>query len=79
MIKKLKYKLSLTNAMAKIKMLVEGYRCERCEHEWMPRSKSEEEPRVCPKCKSPYWDRPKTDRSEVARKAWETRRKQNKV
>ncbi len=30
-------------------------RCERCGHEWVPRQK-DEEPRVCPKCKSPYWD-----------------------
>jgi hypothetical protein len=33
-----------------------GCRC-RCGHEWLPRSG--EKPRVCPKCKSPYWDRPK--------------------
>lgn len=32
-----------------------GARC-RCGHEWIPRG---EKPRVCPKCKSPYWDRPK--------------------
>jgi len=35
-----------------------GYRCERCGHEWLPRNK-DEAPRVCPKCKSPYWDRPR--------------------
>ena len=35
-----------------------GYRCERCEHEWVPRN-FEREPLVCPKCKSPYWDRPR--------------------
>lgn len=35
-----------------------GYRCERCEHEWLPRDK-DKEPRVCPKCKSPYWDTPR--------------------
>lgn len=33
-----------------------GCRC-RCGHEWLPRG--EERPTVCPKCKSPYWDRPK--------------------
>lgn len=37
-----------------------GYQCERCGHEWVPRNK-DEEPRVCPKCKSPYWDRPRKD------------------
>lgn len=31
-------------------------RC-RCGHEWLPRN--DEKPRVCPKCKSPNWDRPK--------------------
>jgi len=36
---------------------LQGYRC-RCGHEWMPRNK-DERPRVCPKCKSPNWDRPK--------------------
>jgi predicted Zn-ribbon and HTH transcriptional regulator len=33
-----------------------GCRC-RCGHEWLPRDG--ERPRVCPKCKSPNWDRPK--------------------
>jgi predicted Zn-ribbon and HTH transcriptional regulator len=34
-----------------------GCRC-RCGHEWLSREKGEK-PRVCPKCKSPNWDRPK--------------------
>jgi predicted Zn-ribbon and HTH transcriptional regulator len=42
--------------MAKVKLL--GFRCERCEHEWLPRDK-DQEPLVCPKCKSPYWNRPR--------------------
>lgn len=29
-------------------------RCKRCDHRWVPRKK---EIRICPKCKSPYWDR----------------------
>lgn len=33
-----------------------GCRC-RCGHEWIARDR--ERPRVCPKCKSPNWDRPK--------------------
>jgi hypothetical protein len=35
-------------------------RC-RCGHEWLPRDPHwpEEKPRVCPKCKSANWDRPK--------------------
>lgn len=36
---------------------LDGCRC-RCGHEWMPREKGER-PRVCPKCKSANWDRPK--------------------
>ena len=37
------------------------YRCERCGYEWLPRRESTREPKVCanPKCKSPYWDRPR--------------------
>ena len=37
---------------------VTAYRC-RCGHEWVPNDlRSEERPRVCPKCKTPNWDRP---------------------
>lgn len=36
--------------------------CERCGHEWITRSN--EKPRVCPKCKSPYWDKPKKKTKE---------------
>jgi hypothetical protein len=52
--------------MAKVKLWVWGYRCERCEHEWVPRGK-EQEPRVCPKCKSPYWYRPPKTSAKGAR------------
>jgi predicted Zn-ribbon and HTH transcriptional regulator len=43
--------------MVKIRMEVDGWRCERCEHEWVPRTDAK--PKVCPRCKSPYWDRPR--------------------
>jgi len=34
------------------------FRCHcRCGHEWI--SREPERPRVCPKCKSPNWDRQK--------------------
>lgn len=36
---------------------IKGYRCLRCKHEWLPKGK--EEPRVCPKCHSPYWNKAK--------------------
>jgi len=33
-------------------------KCERCGHKWITRN--QEIPIVCPKCKNPYWDKPKT-------------------
>jgi predicted Zn-ribbon and HTH transcriptional regulator len=45
--------------MARVPITVMGYRCERCGHEWVPRGLAEEEPRVCPKCRSPWWNRPR--------------------
>lgn len=44
--------------MPRVKKTVIVYVCERCEHEWIPRNKTKP-PRVCPLCKSPYWDRPR--------------------
>lgn len=47
----------------KIKINVNAYKCLRCGHEWIPRveleqlkSELKEKPRICPKCKSAYWD-----------------------
>ena len=48
--------------MGKIKVL--AFQCERCDHVWVPRMKTRE-PRVCPKCKSPYWDVPRKNMSKV--------------
>jgi predicted Zn-ribbon and HTH transcriptional regulator len=42
--------------MPRVPITVMGYRCERCSHEWIPKDVARE-PAVCPKCKSPYWDR----------------------
>jgi hypothetical protein len=47
---------------------VEGFACERCSYEWIPRRVSmmlgtdkilvpHVDPRVCPRCKSPYWNK----------------------
>ena len=36
---------------------VTAYRC-RCTYEWVPRVFTDERPRVCPRCKSPNWDKP---------------------
>jgi hypothetical protein len=43
-------------------ILLKAFQCERCVHEWVPRDKVQI-PTVCPRCKSPYWNRPRTQRS----------------
>jgi NAD-dependent SIR2 family protein deacetylase len=47
--------------MPKVRITLDGWRCTRCAHEWVPRyyysaDRSMVPPKVCPKCKSPYWD-----------------------
>jgi len=42
--------------MAKKEIKVYECKCERCGHSWITRT--EEIPVVCPKCKSPYWNKP---------------------
>lgn len=44
--------------MPMVPITVMGYRCERCGGEWIPKD-AQKEPVTCPKCKSPYWNRPK--------------------
>jgi predicted Zn-ribbon and HTH transcriptional regulator len=44
--------------MGRVPITVMGYKCERCGYEWIPRD-DKREPKVCPKCKSPYWNSPK--------------------
>jgi len=44
--------------MARVPITVMGFRCERCGHEWIPRGETDQEPRVCPSCKSPNWNSP---------------------
>jgi len=51
--------MRLTNGEGIGMVTLEGCRC-RCGHEWLSRVKGEK-PRVCPKCKSPNWDRPKRE------------------
>lgn len=46
-----------------MKVLIEGFRCERCAHEWLPREKGVA-PKVCPTCKSPYWNKPRKDKEK---------------
>ena len=44
--------------MARVPITVMGCKCERCSYEWIPRD-PDVEPEACPKCKSPYWNKPK--------------------
>ena len=43
-------------ALGSVEVVVLACRC-RCGHEWV--TKTNERPRVCPKCKSENWDKPK--------------------
>ena len=43
--------------MAYIK--INGFLCERCWHRWAPKQPNTPEPKNCPKCKSPYWNKPR--------------------
>jgi predicted Zn-ribbon and HTH transcriptional regulator len=56
-------------SMAEITL--KGYKCERCGHVWVPRE--HERPRVCPKCKSAYWD--KARRIEVKKQEMDFKEK----
>ena len=49
-----------------IMVMINVYKCLRCEHEWAGRLNRE--PKVCPKCKSPYWNTPKVKQSGPRRK-----------
>ena len=43
-------------------ILTPAFQCERCSHKWLPRYKDvnpQHQPQVCPKCKSPYWNKPR--------------------
>ena len=54
--------------MAIIQMTIPRCKCERCRHEWIARRsrnlapgempKQLPKPRMCPKCKSAWWDTP---------------------
>ncbi len=40
-----------------VKVKLDGFRCDRCGHAWVPRRKAQ--PIICPRCKSPYWNKPR--------------------
>ncbi len=43
--------------MNKVKIFI----CKRCDHDWASRL---DKPMICPKCKSPYWDKDKIVRDD---------------
>ncbi len=45
------------------KVKITGNKCYRCGHEWKPED-VEVKPRTCPKCKSPYWDIPRKNKTK---------------
>jgi hypothetical protein len=55
--------------VARVPITVMGFRCERCGNEWIPRD-IDQEPRNCPKCKSPYWNRPRKGGSMMTYEAF---------
>ena len=45
----------------------QGFKCERCGHTWAPRQALDSGepipvPKVCPKCKSAWWDTPRKEK-----------------
>jgi DNA-directed RNA polymerase subunit RPC12/RpoP len=46
------------------------FSCGRCGHKWIPRENRE--PKVCPSCKSPYWNKPRV--REVAKATTKAKR-----
>ena len=51
------------------RIIIEGYRCQRCNHHWAPRNgtgyRDKEDPKTCPKCKTPYWNKPRINRARI--------------
>jgi hypothetical protein len=48
--------------MKSLEVSVGSYRCERCGHVWVPRKYEigdQKDPVICPKSKSPYWNKPR--------------------
>ena len=55
----------LTNSMQSnilISKMIYIHKCKRCGHEWASKS---EQPTVCPKCKTPYWDKERKNEKSI--------------
>jgi len=50
--------------MENIKIIMNGYKCDRCTHEWVARRKISVKPIICPKCKSAYWNIPRKNEEQ---------------
>ncbi len=59
--------IRITNIMTALcaqmvkRITINQLECLRCQYKWFPRIASEgqvNEPKTCPKCRSPYWDKP---------------------
>ena len=53
---------------------IEGYLCERCGYRWAARNggnglRSKVDPRVCPHCKSPYWNKARQRQRDPSKRA----------
>ena len=51
--------ISMKKKHYQVNFLIFRHPCYRCGHAWVPRDISEVS-EICPKCKSPYWKKPKT-------------------
>lgn len=50
-----------------VNVFIRGNKCYRCSHVWVPRN-IKEIPEICPKCKSPYWNKVKKNNKGSASK-----------
>jgi hypothetical protein len=55
--------------MGEVPITVMGCRCDRCNHEWIPRD-YEKKPLTCPRCKSAYWNTPPKQKSMMTYEAF---------
>ena len=64
--------INKNNNMAKecvgYKVPILGNKCYRCNHAWRPLN-LDERPIVCPKCKSPYWWKPRQKKNKKINKS----------